>query len=150
MLNALFQNNNNNLNDELNRNFEDNDKRNSKSYINNYELKNNDVNKILRNIKNRNKYIIPNILDLKNIDTQKNQIYGYFNDFNTRNISNFILDKSPSHSIRDKRKNNQLENLKNDNKNDRLKLEFGLLNLNIKNPIIKIKKIESNSQLITL
>ena len=148
MLNALFQNNNNNLNDELNRNFEDNDKRNIKSYINNYELKNNDVNKILRNIKNRNKYIIPNILDLKNSNTQKNQIYDYFNDLNTRNISNFLLDKSPSHSIGDRININQLEKLKNDYKNDRLKLEFGLLNINIKNPIIKIKKIESNSQLI--
>ena len=58
ILNALSQNNKNNIKNKLNKNYEDNDKRKIKSYINNYELKNNNINKILRNIKNRNKYII--------------------------------------------------------------------------------------------
>ena len=49
MLNALSQNNKNiNIKNKLNKDFEDNDKRNIKSHINNNELKNNDNNKILR------------------------------------------------------------------------------------------------------
>ena len=103
--------------------------------------------KIIPKRKLKKKSLTPNIFNANNAYDEKIQIPNYINNFKTRNFYNIRLNKSPSSYKVIENKNNQRRNikdLKDKNKNYKLKLEDEVLNLNVRNSIIKFRKIHNN------
>ena len=152
--NLLFQNNNK-KNIKLNglfhhkSNFID-----SKPFDNMENIEKNKINindkiielKDIRFKRNRKNYT-PNIFNSKNGCINNIQISG-IEKFQTRNKNQFDFNQSPSHRIYDNRKNKEMSNLKDRHQNNKLKLDFGLINLDFKNPELRFKKIEKSPYLI--
>jgi len=102
--------------------------------------------KDIRLRRNRKKYT-PNIFNSKNGCLNNIQISGISN-FQSRNKNQPNFNQSPSHRIYDYRKIKEMSKLKDRHQKNKLKLDFGLVNLDFKNPELKSKRIEKSPYLI--
>ena len=104
--------------------------------------------KIIRNRKSKKKSLTPNILNYNNSNKIKIQIPNHKNNFQTKNFNNIIRKKSSSFRNIEYENRNTIKILK-DYRNERIKHDVGMLHINVRNSMLKFRKISRKSYLIS-
>ena len=106
------------------------------------------ITKIIQNRKFKKKSLSPNILNFNKGTKVKIQIPNHRNNFQTKNFSNILREKSPSFRNIEYENKDTIKILK-DYRNEKIKREVRMLHINARNSLLKFRKISRKSYIIS-
>jgi len=148
-LKTLYEHQTNYCNNKLSGYFENDYFRNIFKEINDENNNKNShrIAKIIQNRKFKKKILSPNILNFNKGNKAKIQIPSHRNNFQTKNFKNIIRKKSPSFRNIEYENKDTIKILK-DYRNEKIKRDVGMLHINVRNSMLKFRKISKKSYIM--